>query len=43
MTLPRPVNNALINYYKLETRLLRRYNLPFGLSVVAVLQKPKEP
>jgi SAM-dependent methyltransferase len=43
MTLPKPVNNAIIRYYKLETRLLRRYNLPFGLSVVSVLQKPVEP
>jgi SAM-dependent methyltransferase len=42
MTLPRPINNALINYYKLETRLLKRGGLPFGLSVVAVLQRPHE-
>jgi SAM-dependent methyltransferase len=42
MTLPRPINNALINYYKLETGLLKRGRLPFGLSVVAVLQRPRE-
>lgn len=40
MTLPTPINSALIAYYKLETKLLRRGRLPFGLSVVTVLQKP---
>ncbi|MEO8286476.1 MAG: methyltransferase domain-containing protein [Chloroflexota bacterium] len=42
MTLPKPLNNALIGYYKLETNILRRATLPFGLSVVAVLQRPYE-
>ena len=37
---PRPVNAALTAYYRLESRMLRRYNLPFGLSVVCVAQKP---
>ncbi len=40
ITLPKPLNSALIGYYKLETNLLRRGTLPFGLSVVAVLQRP---
>lgn len=38
---PRPVNALLTAYYHLESRLLRRYNLPFGLSVVCVAQKPR--
>lgn len=42
MNLPRPINGALIGYYKLETALLRRGRLPFGLSVVTVLQRPFE-
>jgi predicted SAM-dependent methyltransferase len=42
MMLPRPLNSALISYYNLESRVLRRGRLPFGLSVVAVLQRPSE-
>jgi SAM-dependent methyltransferase len=42
MSLPRPVNGALVGYYRLEARILRKSVLPFGLSVVAVLQKPGE-
>jgi hypothetical protein len=37
---PRPINTLLTAYYHLESRMLRRYNLPFGLSVVCVAQKP---
>ncbi len=37
---PRPINAALTAYYRLESSLLRHYNLPFGLSVVCVAQKP---
>jgi hypothetical protein len=37
---PRPVNALLTAYYHLESRTLRRANLPFGLSVVCVAQKP---
>ena len=40
--LPRALNRALISYYGLESRVLRRGRLPFGLSVVAVLQRPGE-
>jgi SAM-dependent methyltransferase len=42
MTLPKPINSALIRYYKLEAKLLKRADLPFGLSVVGVLQKPRD-
>jgi SAM-dependent methyltransferase len=42
MTLPRPINDALIGYYKLESKLLKRAALPFGLSVIAVLQRPAD-
>lgn len=42
MTLPGPVNGALISYYGLESWLLRRASLPFGLSVVCVAQRPFE-
>ena len=34
------LNAALVRFQRLETRLLRRVRLPWGLSVVAVLQKP---
>jgi 2-polyprenyl-3-methyl-5-hydroxy-6-metoxy-1,4-benzoquinol methylase len=37
---PRPINTLLTAYYHLESRMLRRRNLPFGLSVVCVAQKP---
>ena len=40
MTLPGPLNGALVGYYGLEARLLRRAGLPFGLSVVCVAQRP---
>lgn len=42
MTLPKPLNSALVGYYALEARLLRRASLPFGLSVVCVAQRPLE-
>jgi SAM-dependent methyltransferase len=42
MTLPGPLNGALIAYYRLETKLLKRGSLPFGLSVVCVAQRPRE-
>lgn len=37
---PRPVNGALVGYYRLEAAWLRRGGLPFGLSVVCVAEKP---
>jgi SAM-dependent methyltransferase len=38
--LPPWLNAALVRFQRLETRLLRRVRLPWGLSVVAVLRKP---
>jgi len=37
---PRPLNSALVAYYRLEAAWLRRGGLPFGLSVVCVAEKP---
>ena len=37
--LPHWLNKALIQYYRLEARALRKVNLPFGLSVVCVARK----
>ncbi len=37
--IPRWLNKALIVYYRLEARALRRFNLPFGLSVVCVARQ----
>lgn len=37
---PAPVNTALRTMLSLEAPLLRRMNLPFGLSVVGVARKP---
>jgi SAM-dependent methyltransferase len=34
------LNAALVRFQRLETRLLQHVRLPWGLSVVAVLQKP---
>jgi hypothetical protein len=42
--LPAAVNAALVRFQRFETALLRRMNLPWGLSVVAVMRKPlREP
>jgi SAM-dependent methyltransferase len=38
---PAWLNTALVWFQRLETRLLRWVRLPWGLSVVAVLQKPE--
>ena len=37
--LPRWINQALIGLLKIEAWLLRRVNLPFGVSLVAIVQK----
>jgi SAM-dependent methyltransferase len=42
MPVPGWLNKALIAYYRLEARVLRRIGLPFGLSVVCVAQRPPE-
>lgn len=38
--LPERINSLLIRFQRLETALLRRVRLPWGLSVVAVIHKP---
>lgn len=40
--LPGPLNAVLVAYYEMEARLLRLINIPFGLSVICVLQRPLE-
>ena len=35
-----PVNKLLLQWVKAENRLLRRFNLPLGMSVFALAQKP---
>ena len=35
-TLPGPLNRVLVRAYQLEARILRRWDLPFGLSAVVV-------
>ena len=42
MPVPGFVNKLLIVYYRMEARLLKRYRLPFGLSVVCVAQRTGE-
>jgi hypothetical protein len=37
---PAAVNAALVRFQRVETAILRRLRLPWGLSVVAVIQKP---
>jgi SAM-dependent methyltransferase len=38
--LPRPLNALLTSLFDLEARLVARRSLPFGLSILALLQKP---
>lgn len=40
VTVPALINGALIGYYGLEAKLLRKGSLPFGLSVICVAQRP---
>lgn len=40
ITLPRWMNGLLISILKIEARLTRRINLPFGVSLLAVVRKP---
>lgn len=42
MPVPAWLNRLLILYYRLEARLLRKYGLPFGLSVICVAQRCPE-
>jgi SAM-dependent methyltransferase len=41
LPVPAPLNAALIAFQRIETALLRRVSLPFGLSVLTVIRKPK--
>ncbi len=38
--IPNWLNRLLITFQRMETRLLKRYNFPWGVSVVSVLRKP---
>jgi hypothetical protein len=40
MPLPGWVNRLLIGFQSLEARLIRRFNLPFGVSLIAIVAKP---
>jgi SAM-dependent methyltransferase len=40
LRVPAPLNAALIGFQRIETALLRRVSLPWGLSVLAVIRKP---
>jgi SAM-dependent methyltransferase len=42
MPVPPWLNRLLIAYYRLEARLLQRFNLPFGLSVVCVARRERD-
>ncbi len=37
---PRPVNDALYALMKAETRLMERFDMPFGVSILAVATRP---
>ena len=39
---PAPINNLLYRIVSLETRLMRRWTVPFGVSILAVAQRPLE-
>jgi len=40
LPVPRVVNRLMTAYYRGESRLIRRADLPLGLSVICVAQKP---
>jgi ubiquinone/menaquinone biosynthesis C-methylase UbiE len=42
LPVPAQLNAALIGFQRIETALLRRASLPFGLSVLAVIRKPED-
>jgi SAM-dependent methyltransferase len=37
---PRPINEALYGLMKAETRLMERFDMPFGVSILAVATRP---
>jgi SAM-dependent methyltransferase len=40
---PAPINAALYGLMKAETRLMDRFDMPFGVSILAVARRPLEP
>ncbi len=40
MPVPNPVNRLLTAYYEVESKIIPRVSLPFGMSVVCVARKP---
>jgi SAM-dependent methyltransferase len=40
VALPRPLNRLLVWIYRLEARLLSRFDLPIGLSIVCLARRP---
>lgn len=40
---PGPVNDALYSLMRAETRLMDRFDMPFGVSILAVARRPLEP
>jgi SAM-dependent methyltransferase len=38
---PRPINELLYRVMQLENRLMRRWGLPFGVSILAVARRPE--
>jgi 2-polyprenyl-3-methyl-5-hydroxy-6-metoxy-1,4-benzoquinol methylase len=40
---PKPVNELLFNLMRLETKLMDRVDMPFGVSILAVARKPETP
>jgi hypothetical protein len=37
---PKPVNDALFSLMCAETKLMGRFDMPFGVSILAVAQRP---
>lgn len=40
VSLPAPVNRLLVAYLKMEARLIPRASIPFGVSIICLVQKP---
>ena len=39
---PKPINSLLYRILAMETRAMQRWNLPFGVSILAIAQRPLE-
>jgi hypothetical protein len=37
---PKPVNEALYSLMRAETKLMKRFDMPFGVSILAVATRP---